>query len=146
VTENAGGPVAATQSRYTGFLIRRAQQSHVAAWQKLVSTEISSVQYGVLSVLFAFPQSTQRDLCEKLDLDRSTVADVVARLERRGLIHRVRDDTDRRRNRLRITAEGHSVLGILEPKVAAMDSYLTRGLSSGEVPLLRRLLGQIIEG
>ena len=40
---------------FTGFLIRRAQQAHVAAWQREVSADISSVQFGVLSVLARTP-------------------------------------------------------------------------------------------
>ncbi|WP_411722578.1 MarR family winged helix-turn-helix transcriptional regulator, partial [Mycetocola sp.] len=130
---------------YTGFLIRRAQQSHVAAWQHCVSADVSSVQFGVLRILAAFPRSTQHDLCRQLDLDRSTVADVVARLERRGLIARARDVADRRRNRLELTELGREQLDSLVPRVEEMDALLTKRLSTKQVATLRELLNLVIQ-
>ena len=75
-------------SQHIGYLLRRAQQAHVAVWQSEVSKEVTSVQFGVLSVLARTPGASQTELCAQLDLDRSTIADIVARLERRGLIER----------------------------------------------------------
>ncbi|GGF38174.1 MarR family winged helix-turn-helix transcriptional regulator [Subtercola lobariae] len=130
---------------YTGYLLRRAQQAHVAAWQKYVSDEISSVQFGLLSILRRTPGASQRMLCDELDLDRSTVADVAARLERRGLIERVRDATDRRRNVLELTADGQAALDELTPRVVTMNETLTNALAPQEIGRLRELLTRIIE-
>lgn len=127
-------------SEYTGYLIRRAQQAHVAAWQQEVSTEISSVQFGVLNVLAGAPGASQQHLVERLDLDRSTIADIVARLERRGLIERVRDGDDRRRNMLRLTPLGDGELAALLPRVARVDAVLTAALSPLDAAALRRIL------
>jgi len=127
-------------SIHTGFLIRRAQQAHVAAWQQEVSSEVSSPQFGVLSVLHEQPGASQVDLCDALDLDRSTIADLVARLERRGLISRERHDADRRRNTLALTREGEAELRRLLPRVARVDQLLTTGLDRVEIAELRRLL------
>ena len=37
--------------RYTGHLLRRAQQVHLAVWQREVSNEVTSVQFAALAVL-----------------------------------------------------------------------------------------------
>jgi DNA-binding MarR family transcriptional regulator len=132
-------------AEYTGYLIRRAQQAHVATWQREVSAEVSSVQFGVLNVLAGNPGASQQHLVEKLDLDRSTIADIVARLERRGLIERIRDDGDKRRNVLHLTALGDSELEALIPRVARVDEVLTQGLDDAEKTELRRLLSNMLQ-
>jgi len=125
---------------YTGFLIRRAQQAHGATWAREVSVEVSSVQYGVLAVLARRPGASQRELGDELDLDRSTIADLVSRLESRGLIARERSAGDRRRNHLRLTRIGAEELERLRPHVAQVEHLLTDGLTELERDELRRLL------
>ncbi|MBF4571845.1 MarR family transcriptional regulator [Herbiconiux sp. VKM Ac-1786] len=131
-------------SDYTGYLIRRAQQAHVAAWQREVSAEVTSVQFGVLAVLARTPGASQQQLCVELDLDRSTIADIVARLERRELIARIRASTDRRRNVLELTDAGRVEVRALLPRVARVDDVLTATLSPDEQRDLRRLLGKVL--
>ncbi|MGK9149367.1 MarR family transcriptional regulator [Plantibacter flavus] len=130
---------------YIGFLIRRAQQAHVAAWQREVSTEITSVQFGVLDVVDTEPGVSQRELCDRLDLDRSTIADVVARLERRGLLARVRLPEDRRRNVLDTTEQGELELRALRPRVARMDAVLTAPLDDAERAALAATLTRLLD-
>jgi DNA-binding MarR family transcriptional regulator len=123
-----------------GYLIRRSQQAHVAAWQRYVSTDITSVQFGVLNVLRSRPGASQRELCDELDLDRSTIADIVSRLQRRGLLHRVRDGADKRRNVLDLTAQGRAEFDALVPGVRRVDAELTGSLAPAQQDDLRRLL------
>lgn len=130
---------------YTGFLFRRAQQAHVAAWQRHVSASISSVQFGVLTVLDRLPAASQHDLCDELDLDRSTIADIVSRLERNGLIERRRDATDRRRNQLALTEEGAARLEELRPRAEQVEHLLTDGLTAAERRDLRALLQKVLD-
>ncbi|CAN5272936.1 winged helix DNA-binding protein [soil metagenome] len=132
--------------RHTGHLIRRAQQRHVALWQAQVSPEISSVQYAALAVIERMPGASQSDLGTELDLDRSTIADIVARLERRGLIERSPHETDRRRYSLQLTAVGHDEVTRLRPLVVAANAALTGGLSATELGILKDLLRRILEG
>lgn len=131
---------------FTGYLIRRAQQAHVATWQRIVSDEVTSVQFGVLMTLAEHPGSSQRRICDALDLDRSTIADIVQRLQRRGLIERERDDADRRRNTLRLTVAGEAEYGSLLSRVQTLDAALTRGLTEDESEQLRLLLARMLEG
>jgi DNA-binding MarR family transcriptional regulator len=131
--------------RHTGHLLRRAQQLHVAVWLRDVCTETTSVQFAALTVLDQRPGDSQRDLGRALDLDRSTIADLVARMVRRGLIERERDEDDRRRNLLQLTAAGRDELARLRPRVEAIEPTLTAGLSPSERDQLRRLLHRALE-
>jgi DNA-binding MarR family transcriptional regulator len=130
---------------YTGFLVRRSQQRHVAVWQREVSSSVSSVQFGVLAVLARRPGASQRELGDELDLDRSTIADLVARLQRHGFLQRERHDTDRRRNALELTEAGHAELKRLRPRVDLVEHALTDGLSAEEREELRRLLHRLLD-
>jgi len=132
-------------SEYTGYLIRRAQQAHVAIWQQEVSADVTSVQFGVLNVLARTPGASQQYLVERLDLDRSTIADIVRRLELRKLIERERDGADKRRNRVHLTSLGRTELEYLLPRVAKVDEVLTSGLSADEAVALRGILGTVLD-
>jgi DNA-binding MarR family transcriptional regulator len=52
---------------------------------------------------------SQRDLAERLRLEKSTVSRLAADLERKGLLVRERDPDNRRFWRLRLTAEGRAL-------------------------------------
>lgn len=131
--------------RHTGHLLRRAQQLHLAVWLRDVSSETTSVQFAALSVLDQRPQASQRELGRVLDLDRSTIADLVTRMVRRGLIERERDKDDRRRNVLQLTSAGRDELVRLRPRVEAIEPTLTAGLRPRERDELRRLLYRMLE-
>ena len=131
--------------RYTGHLIRRAQQRHAALWQEQVSAEVSSVQYAALAVLERLPGASQSELGAELDLDRSTVADIVSRLARRGVIERLPHDSDRRRYSLTLTNAGLAEVSRLRPLVVQANARLTDPLSAGELSTLRTLLELIHE-
>lgn len=131
--------------RHTGHLLRRAQQLHVAVWLRAVCSETTSVQFAALTVLDQRPRASQRELGRVLDLDRSTIADLVARMVRRGLIERERDTGDRRKNALQLTAAGRAELRRLRPRVEAIEPILTAGLRPDERDQLRRLLYRILE-
>lgn len=132
-------------AEYTGYLIRRTQQLHAALWLREVGSDITSVQFGVLSVLALHPDSDQRTVGEHLGLDRSTIADLVARLEKRGYLRRVRDASDRRRNLLRLSELGRAELDHLLPGALRVNEHLTARMSGAEHAELRRLLALVLE-
>lgn len=125
---------------HTGSLIRRAQQHHAAEWARLVSTTITSVQFAALAFLADTPGASQRELGDALEIDRSTVADLAARLERNGLVVREQDQADRRRNVLQLTPAGLGEIKRLRPFVDLLEQEMTSSLSKVEIAELRRLL------
>ncbi len=127
----------AEPQRHVGYLIRRAQQRHVAAWTRIASSEISSVQYTILVVLDRLGEASQRELCDEVDLDRSTIADLVKRMERKGLIARRRDPADARRNTVTLTDAGRSERARLRPLVDQVQDALVASMSPNERRALR---------
>lgn len=129
---------------HTGSLIRRAQQRHVAIWMREVSTDVTSVQYAVLLVLEQRPAVSQRELGDELDLDRSTIAELAARMVRNGLVERISDPQDKRRNTLFLTTTGRELLAELKPRVGNVERVLTQQLSAAERDTLRQLIGRLL--
>jgi MarR family transcriptional regulator, temperature-dependent positive regulator of motility len=127
-------------ARFTGSLVRRAQQRHVAIWLSEVSAEITSVQYAALEILQKTPGVNQRQLGDELDVDRSTIADLVARMVRNDLIERSDDPVDKRSYVLFLTAAGKKQLATLRPRVEEVERILTARLKPAECLELRRLL------
>ena len=131
--------------KHTGFLLRRAQQKHVATWQETIDGDTTSVQYNILAVLNRKPGSAQKELCEELDIDRSTIADVCTRMEKNGLVSRVPAVEDKRRNVLELTALGKSEFQRLQPLVQDVQDRLTAPLTELEHAQLRSLLAKLVE-
>ncbi|WP_199751004.1 MarR family winged helix-turn-helix transcriptional regulator [Pseudomonas saxonica] len=129
---------------HTGSLIRRAQQRHVAIWMREVSTDVTSVQYAVLLVLEQRPGVSQRELGDELDLDRSTIAELAARMVRNGLVERISDPHDKRRNTLFLTTTGRALLAEFKPRVDNVERVLTQELSTAERDTLRHLIERLL--
>lgn len=125
--------------RYTGHLIRRAEQRHVAAWQAH-SPDTTNVQFATLAVIARNPGASQRELCDALDLDRSTIADLVRRLELNGLITRTASTADRRRFELYLTAAGAERIERVLPLAKEIERELVGDLSAEQLSAFRSFL------
>jgi MarR family transcriptional regulator, lower aerobic nicotinate degradation pathway regulator len=107
-----------------GHLIRRAQQVHTAIWAEEFDRELTGPQYAAMQVLSRSPEINQRVLGEKAALDKSTAADIVLRLVRRGSIVRHRDPEDGRGWVLRLSDEAHDLTRELAPRVSSVQDRL----------------------
>jgi MarR family transcriptional regulator, temperature-dependent positive regulator of motility len=131
--------------RHPGHLIRRAQQVHYWLWNAEVSPEVTSPQFAVLYALRAEKNIDQKTLGERVSLDRSTTAEVVARLAGRGLVQRFRDPRDARRNLVRLTPQGLRTTERLIPRAARMNRLLVSVLSECEQAELLRMLNLVVD-
>src|SRR5262249_30287721 len=123
-----------------GHLIRRALQALNLVWSEEVSRSVTSPQFAVLNALLREPGLDQQTLGSRVALDRSTVAEVVARLTDRNLVRWRRDAADSRRKAIELTPEGESLLQELIPRTHRMTRRLVRALRPEEEEELLRLL------
>ena len=94
-----------------GFLIRRLHQIHVALFaEECGQQNVTPVQYSILTVAAAQPGLDQAALGYEVGVDRATLANVLGRLEARGLLRRVQGRADRRLKHVTLTAEGRKLL------------------------------------
>lgn len=132
--------------RHVGNLIRRAQQLHLATWARVASPDITSAQYSILAVLDRLGEASQRELCDEVDLDRSTIADLVRRMEKADLLTRRRAEGDARRNVVTLTAHGAAERARLAPLVVEVQRELTGHLDTAESAALFQGLWAMLEG
>ena len=98
-----------------GFLIRRLHQIHLSLFaEECAAFDTTPVQYSILTAVQSQPGLEQAVLAREVGVDRTTLANVVARLAGRGLLRRVRSVEDRRRMHVHPTAACHRLLQKME--------------------------------
>jgi DNA-binding MarR family transcriptional regulator len=98
-------------------------------------------QYAVLTAAAATDGLTQTDLVNATGIDRSTLADMVARMIGKGLLERERSNLDARANIVRLTDQGRAELDGVRPRVESADQrilgLLPKGKRAGFIDVLR---------
>src|SRR6266498_3398395 len=77
--------------------------------QAVPGQPVSVSQAFALHELDVHGPLSQRDLAERLRLEKSTVSRMAAEMERKGLLVRERDPDDHRQYRLRLTDQGRAI-------------------------------------
>ncbi len=102
-------------------------------------------QFAQLLALYEQEGLTQRELCERVQIEQPTMANTLQRMERDGLIHRVPDPHDRRQAKVMLSDRARE---LQEPLVAAareVNGAATRGLDDAQAALLLDLIARAIE-
>lgn len=88
-------------------------------------------QFAVLEACATRDGLTQTDLVKATGIDRSTLADLVARMTNKGLLVRERSAIDARANAVSLSPEGRTALEAARPRVAAADRRILGLLPKG---------------
>jgi DNA-binding MarR family transcriptional regulator len=129
-----------------GHLIRRLQQIAVALFA--AETEafgITAVQYAALAAIRLDPGMDQTALVNAIALDRSTLGDVVSRLESKSLIRRAAGREDRRTKVLYVTREGEALLRAIEPHVVSAQRLILAPLKPAERTRFMAMLKRLVQ-
>lgn len=81
-------------------------------------------QFAVLEAVSVRSGLTQTDLVKATGIDRSTLADLVARMTARGLLERERSALDARAKAVRLSEAGQAALEAARPRVEAADKRI----------------------
>jgi MarR family transcriptional regulator, lower aerobic nicotinate degradation pathway regulator len=96
--------------------------------------------FAVLACLDEFGSASQREVSERLQLDPSDLVAVVDWLEEAGFVRRRRDERDRRRYALDLTAAGRRALRVRARSAERMNEDLFSALDPQERADLRTLI------
>jgi DNA-binding MarR family transcriptional regulator len=129
-----------------GHLLRRCQQLAVDLYTAEVgSNGLTPRQFALLLAIYQKSGISQVDLVRQTGIDRSTVAEMVARLIKRGLLIRQRTESDRRTNALAVTPEGERQLRAAQPGVARAQDRILDPLPAGKRAEFITLLRQLVD-
>jgi len=129
-----------------GFLVRRLNQIHYAMFfEECKDENITPVQYGILTVLSHNPWLDQTEIGYELGLDRTTAADVIKRLEEKGLLERRVNPEDKRSRQAAITPQGVHTLELLKKGMARAQERMLEPLSPRNREKFMALLVQLVE-
>jgi DNA-binding MarR family transcriptional regulator len=129
-----------------GFLVRRLHQIGDALFFNECKTKnITPVQFGILTALSMNPWLDQKAIGRELALDRTNTAQVLKRLEEKGLIER-RVNPDDRRSRLSvITKQGLKMMNSLYEGMQSSQERLIAPLSEADRALFMKLVSEVVE-
>ena len=151
-TAAAGSPARATIDMgllpdLMGFNLRCAQLALFQHFSGTVGKQgISAPQFGTLLLIEANPDISQSAVAEALRFDRSTLVQIIDRLEDRGLVVRNVSATDRRSHALRLTEQGGKELATLKELALAHEADVARALDDDERAQLIALLAKVHSG
>ncbi len=146
-TSKANEPAKEPLAARPGYLLRRLNQIHGSLFfEECKNFNITPVQYGMLTALSASPGLDQTALGHELGLDRTNTADVLRRLEERGLVTRHQSETDRRVKHAFNTAEGEKLTSTMYPAMQVAQERLLAPLNLQDKKKFMQLLHILIEG
>jgi DNA-binding MarR family transcriptional regulator len=129
-----------------GYLVRRLHQIHVGLFaQACRGEDITPVQFGMLSALQGGEEMDQLTLSTTVGVDRTSGADVIRRLERRGFLIRAQSDLDRRAKIIKITESGKEFVSRVRPMMAQAQEKLVAPLDEGERAEFLRLINKLVD-
>jgi len=129
-----------------GHLIRRAQQISTALFaDECAAFDLTSVQYAALYAIGANPDVDATRLSALIAFDRSTIGDVLERMEAKGWIVRTPSPSDGRVKLLRLSPDGAALLCEVRPAVRRVQDRLLAPLASRDRDTMVRLLSQLAE-
>lgn len=132
-------------SQGVGAYIGRARRTIVEAIdQELAPLDISHAQWIVVMLLGDGAASTAAELCKVLIYDPGAMTRLLDRLEKKGVLRRVRTKDDRRTVRLELTAEGAKLYPRILQALVQVFNRLLHGFSHNEVRQLEDLLKRMV--
>ena len=109
------------------------------------SVDITPVQFITLFAISTRPDTDAASVSELVAFDRTTIGQVLFRLENKGLIMRRSGEEDRRKKILRVTDEGHVILDRVLSMLPKIADNIIGVLSDEERQTLIGLLQKVIQ-
>lgn len=106
------------------LLHRAGQCAGEVFYAEMQVGDLTPRQYAVLATVAANEGVSQTGLVERTGIDRSTLADIVRRMMKKGLLQRRRTREDARAYAVRLTEEGKRMLKVAEPVSRKVDERI----------------------
>jgi DNA-binding MarR family transcriptional regulator len=129
-----------------GYLFRRMQQIAVSIFvEECRAYDLTPVQYAALVAIQTHPGIDATRLSAVIAFDRSTLGNVIERLESKGLVERKPAREDKRVKLLSLTRSGATLLRDIMPSVDRAQARMLQPLKAGDRRTLMALLAQLVD-
>ena len=129
-----------------GYLFRRMQQIAVSIFvEECRAFDLTPVQYAALVAIHAHPGIDATRLSAVIAFDRSTLGNVIERIESKGLVERKPSPGDKRIKLLHLTRSGAALLRDIVPAVDRAQARMLQPLKPADRKTLMVLLGQLVD-
>jgi DNA-binding MarR family transcriptional regulator len=129
-----------------GYLFRRMQQIAVAIFvEECKAYDLTPVQYAALVAIRTHPGIDATRLSAVIAFDRSTLGNVIERLEAKQFIERKPSREDRRVKLLYLTEAGVTLLRDIMPSVDRAQARMLQPLKPADRKTLMALLTQLVD-
>ena len=129
-----------------GYLFRRMQQIAVAIFvEECRAYELTPVQFAALVAIRTHPGIDATRLSAVIAFDRSTLGNVIERLETKDYIERRPAREDRRVKLLYLTKSGAALLRDIMPSVDRAQARMLQPLKPADRKTLMALLTQLVD-
>ncbi|MHB8692005.1 MAG: MarR family winged helix-turn-helix transcriptional regulator [Solirubrobacteraceae bacterium] len=125
---------------------RVARRAQLIVGEALAQEGVRRQHYTVLASLADQGPASQAEIGRRLWIDRSDLHALLGELEADGLVARIRDQRDRRRNVVSLSTAGAKVLERLDRAIAKAQRALLAPLSERDQRELVRLLERVLDG
>ena len=129
-----------------GYLFRRMQQIAVAIFvEECKRFDTTPVQYAALVAISTHPGIDATRLSAVIAFDRSTLGNVIERLEAKRYIARKPASDDKRVKLLYLTQSGEKLLRDIVPSVDRAQARMLQPLKASDRKMLMELLTQLVD-
>lgn len=128
--------------RQVGFLLRRANQRHLAIFSRAIP-DLTPTQFAAVAKLSELGSASQNALGRATAMDAATIKGVIDRLRARGLVASTPDPNDQRRVQLALTAAGQKIFADLTETASRISAETLAPLSEDERSRFLDLLGKL---
>jgi DNA-binding MarR family transcriptional regulator len=140
----SGNKDAKTLARSFSHLLKRAVQFSVHRYNEEVGKSgLTHRQFTVLAAVDSNDGKSQTELVKITGIDRSTLADMVARLMAQGLVQRRRTKEDARTNSVRLTPQGKKMLKAAQTGAEDVDKQLLAMFNVADRKVLNDCLSEM---
>ncbi len=126
--------------RYISHLYRNGQ---TFINRELDKYNISSGQFMFLLELYNEDGKNQEEISENIKIDKTTTTRAIKKLEERGFIYRIKDENDKRANKIYLTEKGYEVKDKIFLVLEQWNKKIGETLTKDEEETLRNLLEKV---
>ncbi|HUI44411.1 MAG TPA: MarR family transcriptional regulator [Nitrospirota bacterium] len=124
-------------------LVRAADSVSGRVEAYLAPLKLTVSQFGVLETLFHVGPLYQKELGQKILKSSGNITMVVDNLEKSGFVQRIRDEQDRRRYTVHLTAKGRRIIQFFFPRHVSRIVEEMSVLTKAEMDELGRLCRKV---